>query len=42
MERKPQRPQRKRVGKPAVKPETEELIRLNKYIANSGCVPVVG
>ncbi len=36
MERKPQRPQRKRIGKPAAKPEKEELIRLNKYIANSG------
>ena len=39
MERKPHRPQgsqRKRIGKPAAEPAPEELIRLNKYIANSG------
>jgi len=36
MEKKPQRPQRKRVGKPAAEPAPAELIRLNKFIANSG------
>jgi 23S rRNA pseudouridine2605 synthase len=36
MEKKPQRPQRKRVGKPVAEPAPAELIRLNKFIANSG------
>ena len=36
MERKPLRPQRKRTAKPVAEPPAEELIRLNKFIANSG------
>ena len=36
MEKKPQKPQRKRIGKPETEPAAEELIRLNKFIANSG------